>query len=271
MKRRIYTKTKLEKVNAVYLSDYSHRIEQSDVQFVNQCIGLMYNALCFVRPKVGDIVQYTTKDGIYYPHAHIDCIENGVASVCLSPFIPFVYIRDGEIRMDSVSGGPWVQVPVSELVKSGAESKWFHFFGSSGVCSHGAIQFEGYANCWEYKEEGLFFGEYSTKLYNRTVFRKIDGKWYLTETTDSENMPDSEDFEQWIQETKGVQFGLFEKDETVTVFAYKENHMLVPLEFWKLLDKPMGWRRINGRNKVRVKFDVNDKTKTVTVYRFTNS
>lgn len=270
MHRRVYTKGRLEKINAVYLSDYSHRIEQRDVQFANQCVKLMYNTLYLKTPKVGDVVQYTTKEGIYYPHAHIDRIENGVASVCLAPFMPFVYIRDGKIHMDSVSGGPWVRIPVSALKKAGVESKWFHFFGSAGACAHGAIEFEGYANCWEYAEEGLLFGEYSTKLYNRTVFRKIDGKWYLTETTDLESVPDPKDFEQWMRETKGVQFGNFDKDETVTVFTYKEAHLLVPLVFWRKLDMPQSMRRINGRSKVYVKLSVNDKTKTVTVYRYAN-
>lgn len=270
MKYRVYTKARLEKVNAIYLSEYSHRIEQSDVQFANRCIKLMYENLSLNEPKVGDVVQYTTREGLYYPHAHIDNIENGVASVCLVPFTPFVFIRDNEIHMDSVSGGPWVQVPIPELVKSGVESKWFHFFGSAGMCAHGAIDFEGYANCWEYKEDNPCFGEYSTKLYNRTVFRKIEGKWYVTEATDPETLPEPQDYNQWFAETKGVQFGSFDKDSVVTVFTYKEVNLLVPLEYWKTLTLPQSTRRINGHNKVFVKLSVNDKNKTVAVYRYAN-
>lgn len=270
-KCRVYTKERLERNNAVYLSEYSHRIEKSDIQFANRCVKMMYNALCFNRPKVGDIIQYTTQDGEYYPHAHIDRIENGMVSVCLNPFVPFIFIRDGEIEMESVSGGPWVQVPESALQKTGTESKWFCFFGSSGVCAHGSIEFEGYANCWEFKEENPLFGEYSTKLYDRTIFRKgVDGKWFVSGSTIF-GLPDKADFEQWKRELKAVQFGDFGKDDTVTIFSYKEQHFLVPVSKWKRLSYPQSKRRINGRNYVCVKLHTDDNAKVVSVYRYANT
>lgn len=269
-KCRVYTKKRLEKINTVYLSEHGHRIEKSDIQFVNRCVKWMYNALCFFTPKVGDIIQYTTQDGKYYPHAHIDRIENGVASVCLNPFVPFIYMRDGKIEMDSVSGGPWVQIPTSTLQKVGTESKWFRFFASSGICAHGSIDFEGYANCWEYKEKNPFFGEYSTKLYDRTIFRKVDGKWYVSETTISE-LPDKTDFEQRRHELKMVQFGDFNKDNAVSVFSYKERHFLVSPDVWDKLAYPQSKRRINGKNYVPVKLFTDDSNKVVCVYRYTNN
>lgn len=191
---RVYNTVELEKINPVYLSDYSHRIEQSDVQFTNQCIKMMYEGLSMDIPKVGDIIQYTTKQGVYYPHAHVDSIENGIASVCLVPFIPYIFIgKDNRIQMESVSGGPWEQIQISKLKKIGMETKLFRFFGSSGVCAHGAIDFEGYANCWEYKEDDLLFGEYSTKRYNRTVFRKYDNQWHITESSGLESVLENVD------------------------------------------------------------------------------
>lgn len=270
MKCRIYTRKRLAKINAVYLTDYSHEIRKSDIQFANKCVRMMYNSCDSAAPKVGDIIQYTTQDGAYYPNAHIDRIENGMVSVCLQPFVPFVSIRDGKIDMDSVSGGPWVQIAEKSLKKSGTKNKWFRFFGSSGVCAHGSIDFEGYATCWEYKEENPFFGEYSTKLYDRTIFRKgADGKWYVSDSTIF-GLPHKEDFEQWKRELKAVQFGDFDKDDMVTIFTYKEWNYLVPFKKWKGLSYPQSKRRINGSSCVCVKLSVDDTAKTVSVYRYAN-
>lgn len=272
-KYRIYTKKRLSQINAVYLSEYWHHIEKSDVQTANQCIKTMYTGLNSNEPQIGDIVHYTTREGTYYPHAHIDDIRDGVVSVCLNPFVPFVCLRDKKISFSSVSGGPWVQISKEKMRKCEVETKTFQFFGSSGVCAHGAIQFEGYANCWEYKEDGLLFGEFSTKEYARTVYRKIDTQWYV-ETTDPDNdipQPNGNAFKKWLQELRGVQFGDFEKDDMVTVFTYKEVNRLVRPDFWQQLDLPISTRRINGRNHVDVKLDTNDRQKMVVVYRYANN
>lgn len=275
MEYRVYTKARLEKINPAYLSVYSHQIQQSDVQFANRCVKIMHKGLDAEYPKVGDFIQYTTRDGVYYPHAHIDNIENGVASICLNAFVPFVAIKEGKIEYTSVSGGPWLQIPettLRTLKKTGAESKWFRFFGSSGFCSHGAIDFEGYANCWEYKEPNPLFEEYSTKQYDRMVLRKIEGKWYITESTNSNVRPENlTELEQWGQEVKGVLFGSFDTDDTVTIFIYKEVPVMLTLEQWKSLSLPQSVRRINGRNHVFVKLLVDDNNKTVKVCRYTNS
>lgn len=274
-KCRVYTESRLEKINRAYLLVGSRQIEHSDVQFANRCIKMMHKGLEADYPKVGDFIQYTSRDGIYYPHAHIDNIENGVASVCLNAFIPFVTIRDDKIIFTSVSGGPWAQIPeetLKGLKKTGAESKWFRFFSDSGFCSHGSIDFEGYANCWEYKEENLLFGEYSTKQYDRTVLRKIDDKWRITESTNVSSIPeDFQELEQWVQEVRGVLFGNFDTDDTVTVFTYKEVPVMLTLKQWQMLELPQSMRRINGRSKVFVKLLVDDDTKTVKVCRYANN
>ena len=270
---RVYTKQRLSRINTVYLSEYSHHIEIADVKMANRCIKKMYESLDAAGPQVGDVIHYTTREGTYYPHAHIDDIHDGIVSVCLAPFDPFVQLENGKIHMHSVSGGPWVEIPENEMKKSGVETKRFRFFGSAGVCANGAIQFEGYANCWEYKEADLLFGEYSTKEYTRTVYRKFGVQWHC-ETTDPDNgthAPNTNDFFKWMKELKGVQFGDFAKDDTVTIFTYKEVDPLVSFDFWKGLKLPLSTRRINGNTWVDVKLCTNDRQKLVVAYRYTNN
>lgn len=269
---RVYNRKMLARFNPVYLSDYAHRIEKCDVRFTNKCIKAMFHGLGSTEPKVGDVIQYTEKDGTYYPAAHIDSIDNEqVATVCLSPFIPFISLdSDGKVSFSSVSGGPWVSVPLEKLKHIGTTDKICRFFGSSGVCAHGAIDFKGYASCWEFQETGPF-ADFSTKLYSRTVFSryKKNDKWYAA-GPDPENIPAKiEDVPAWLAERKGKQFGDFLKDEVVTVFTYKEKAHLISLKEWQKLDLPQSTRRMNN-SSVYVKLAIDDETKTIDVYRYEN-
>lgn len=266
-----YTKESLARLNAVYLSEYGHRITEADIECANDFVERMYQQLKTPNVCVGDRVKYVTKYGDWYPNAHVDRIEGDTVVLCLSPFVPFIYRRDDGIAMYSVSGGPWVSVPIKDLAPSVAERKTFQFFGSAGICAHGAIQFKGFAKCWTYKEDGLLFGEYTTQLFDRTVFRKTDGKWYLSDTTNTEALPRPEEFQRWMRELHGKQFGSFETDDVVTVFTYKELHRLMSEEEWLKLDLPLSDRRINGTVPVPVKLDACNFTNTVIVYRYKNN
>lgn len=277
---RVYNRRMLSRINAEYLSDYSHEIKDSDIQFANKCIKAMVGALNSDVPKAGDVIQYTEKDGTYYPAAVIDkIIDADTATVCLGPFIPYVSMdSDKKLSFYIGGGGPWVKVSLKKLKYVGTTDKWCRFWGSSGVCAHGAIDFVGYTSCWEFKEEGLLYGEYSTKDYDRVVFslyrdggklHACDNQWYAR-GSDPENIPAKiEDVPAWLTERKGKQFGDFATDDVVTVFIYKERFHLIDLKKWQMMDLPQSTRRINN-SQVYVKLDINDETKTIDVYRYEN-
>lgn len=268
MKRKMYTMETLKEENAEFLLEPGHEIHQDDVVFVNHCINMMRNGTESELPKTGDIIQYTTRDGKFYRNAHIDSIHNGVARVCLAPYIPFITVRDTEIKMDSVSGGPWTTVPVSCLKKAGKSCKPFRYISPHILLgAHCAISFTGYATCWRYNEPNPMFGAYSTEQYNRILFTRTKDGWYVSSDT-SVDIPDSDGFASRMHELKATTFGDFEKDTSVVVFVYKELNLLIPREQWMAMEFPMSTRRINGF--VPVKLQTDDKNKTVTVYRYCN-
>lgn len=271
---RVYNKAALARLNPVYLSDYAHRIETSDVQFANKCIKAMFNSLNSKTPKVGDVIEYTMQDGTYYHAAQIEGIVDGTtAVVCLVPFIPYVHFdSDGKLSFECGSGGPWVDVPLEKLKYIGTRDKTCRFWGSSGVCAYGAIDFDGYATCWEFKEDGLLYGDFSTKFYDRIIFKRYDGdrRWYAY-GPDPENLPTkSEDVPAWLAEHKGRQFGDFQKDDMVVVYAYKERNHLIDLKKWQSMKLPQSTRKINN-SLVYVKFAVDDEKKIIDVFRYANS
>ena len=151
---RVYDKAKLSKINQIYLSDCTHRIEQSDVQIINRCISIIYEGLNSDTPKVGDIVEYSNKKGEYFPCAHIDRIENGIASVYVLPFISCALVNNDEVEFESFDGGHCIEIPLTELKNKRAELMNFYFFNSSDEYFDKrfdkGIIFECYANCWEY-------------------------------------------------------------------------------------------------------------------------
>lgn len=270
-KFRTYTRNLLAKRNPVYLSDYAHEITLKDVNFANQCVRIMFERLSSTGPQIGDVIQYTAKDGTYYGNAHIDRIDNGIASICLIPFVPFIEKETANtLYFHSVSGGPWVSVPVDQLHYLGTANKDVCFFGSSGVCAHGSITFTGYAKCWEFKEEGLLFGNFSTKEYHRVVLHKYGKKWHLCECHDPEDFPQrTEDIPAWIKERHGIQFGDFQHGNAVTIFTYREIPHFIPQKKWMKLALPQGTRYMNHSN-VYVKLAVDHEKKTIDVYRYAN-
>lgn len=267
---RQYTAERLEKINSRYLSVPTHKIRQSDVDTANKCIAIMYNRLGEQTPRVGDLVHYTRSDGNYYGYAHIDEIEGTNAIICLEPFTPFVDLNQDKINISHVSGGPFVSVPLNKLIADGNGTKLFQFFGSSGAYANGAVQFEGYANYWEYTGDNYRFGEYSTKNYDKITFRRVNGVMRPVSATGNASILENEFlYKKWLDEMKAVTFGDFKTDDKVIVFTYKEVSKLVTKKFWDMLELPTSIRRMNASD-IPVKLDVNDRTKTVTVYRYTN-
>lgn len=63
------------------------------------------------QPMPGDIVEYTTRYGDWYPDAHIDEVnENGI-SICEVASVPYVSKHNGKLSLGSVSGGSWTTIP----------------------------------------------------------------------------------------------------------------------------------------------------------------
>lgn len=101
-----------------------HRVTESDVDKVNDNISVIKSSRLPSQPKAGDCIRYTSKYGEYSAHAHIEYIENGKANICLSPYTPFVFIKNDKKEIScSTSGGPWKDVDTLQLLYVCEEKK----------------------------------------------------------------------------------------------------------------------------------------------------
>ena len=88
------------------LYDHCHRLTQEDVDMANKLVRHIEHTRNPLVPQVGDRVRYTTRYGDFHGNALIEAVrEGGTPSICLCPYVPFVWRTAGGIGC-AVSGGP---------------------------------------------------------------------------------------------------------------------------------------------------------------------
>lgn len=268
-----YTIETLKLQNPVFVSE--HELLEEDVELVNSCVASSYTGLDAKTPKVGDSVRYTEKDGTFHKKACIADISGETATVCLNPFIPFVSNEGGKIEFFAFSGGPFIEVPLKDLVRNGTVTREMQVFSlHTFTKAHSALLFNGYVTEWTYKEPGLRYGEYTTEHYNRiTIIRYGDGPVHIVQSDMAHVSylpPNGEiSISEWIAEIKGVVF--HDSELQTTIFGYKEIDKLIPERAWDMLDLPISQRGVNGPRPVPVKLKYDDERKHVIVFRYKNN
>ena len=129
-----YSCETLLSMNTLY--DHEHHLTQADVDAANALVRHIERTRNPRVPQVGDRVRYTTRHGDFHGNALIEAVrEDGTRSICLCPYVPFVWMTAGGIGC-AVSGGPFTAVMPQELKPSGAVPGDFcacaHTFPSCG-------------------------------------------------------------------------------------------------------------------------------------------
>lgn len=137
-------------INGRFLS--SHILKDVDFEMAeNYIASIAYNHERCKTPQVGDIVEGAYYDGAYpYKNGTIEAINpDGSLSICYQPYIPFIRLKkDGFIGM-SVSGGPFGNHNVEELVLvEENDEAMFCDWGSCGACKDGAVNFIAPVRRW---------------------------------------------------------------------------------------------------------------------------
>ena len=95
-------------MNTLY--DHEHCLTQEDVDMANKLVRHIERTRNPRVPQVGDRVRYTTRHGDFHGNALIEAVrEAGTRSICLCPYVPFVWMTAGDIGC-AVSGGPFTDV-----------------------------------------------------------------------------------------------------------------------------------------------------------------
>lgn len=264
----MYTRETLTPLNQGFISAH-YRLTDSDVDLANKLVDLIEQTRNPDRPMPGDIVEFTTVHGDFYPNAHVEnAYENGLY-ICEQPYIPFVSDAGGKPSF-STSGGAWCEIP-RNLKRIGTRPKLFNEFGHLGPCANGAIEFCAEVNVWAYTESDPYF-PYTTRDWCRchmSYAEKSRDSFGYHYYMDGRAFHTEKEYLAWLATYHGIEFEGYWPNQTV-IFCYRQNEILLSREEWDKLALPTDTRMMNG-TIIDIKYQTDDETHTITEYRYTNA
>ncbi len=222
-----YSRETLLPINTLY--DHEHHLTQEDVDMANKLVRHIEHTRNPRIPQVGDQVRYTTRYGDFYDNALIEAVrEDGMRSICLCPYVPFVWTTSDGIGC-AVSGGPFTAVMPQALKPSGAVQGDFCDWGHCGACGNGAVRFCTEVLLWEYREPEPLYGDFTTEKWRKISLYK-----------DTENLRGDLYRGDCISFRAEVEFRRFLSDYEGTVFAAPDPKSVI---IWCYRDEPRETRQ----------------------------
>lgn len=238
-------------MNASY--DHEHRLRQEDVDMVNDHVFHIERTRSSQQPKIGDRVVYTSKYGDWYGQALIEKFEDEKCSLCLSPYVPFIWKSPLGIGC-SVSGGPFTSVQTADLQFAGWTEAYYKDWGHCGACGNGSVTFKARVAQWTYREPNpLYDEELTTETWRKLYITKraMPDSPYLYHG-DGIAWRDEAELRQFVQDFEGRVFP-GSRENQVVVWCYRDVLQNLSQEEWDALNAPVSSRRIyNARQPVKV-------------------
>ena len=259
-----YSHETLLPINTLY--DQEHCLTQEDVDAANTLVRHIERTRNPLVPQIGDRVRYTTSHGDFYGNALIEAVrKDGVLSICLCPYVPFVWATADGIGC-AVSGGPFTDVKATRLKPFGSAPGDFCDWGHCGSCGNGAVRFCAEVPLWEYREPEPLYGDFTTEKWRKVRLHKDperrNGDLYRG---DCISFPTEVEFRKFLSEYEGTVFTA-SNPKSVIVWCYRDEQKAVPQEEWDALDAPVSQRRLYNASRP-VKF-VKDHGRHTTVCSF---
>lgn len=237
---RKYNTESLLLLNEIY--DREHRLTQADADMANDYIEHIARTRDKGTPKVGDRLIYVSKHGDYSDNAIIETIDGNECSICIQPYVPFIWKKPDGIDC-SVSGGPFAYIPTDGLKYLGRCEAYYQDWGHCGACGNGAVRFIAEVNRWEYREPNPLYGDFTTQSWRKIYLSRMN-KPYQDYTyygdgiafTDEGLEKFLRDFEATTFEGRGV--------GSLVVWCYRDIVKSISAEEWDALDAPTEQRRI---------------------------
>lgn len=218
-----YTLETLRPLNQSY--DYDHMLTQSDVDMANDRIVIIQSSRDDNTPQPGDIIQYTTKRGDKYDHAHIESVNNDSCYICTMPMIPFVIVDDNQIRC-STSGGIWCNVPRDGVSYIGKAEKLFKDWGRYGAQANGAVCFLAEVNVWLHCSVlDEIFSNGATKLSRRDL-ESLPAPFCTDNVTDEQMQNIVDETEAAMLQIYGKDYDIDDEDTSDTWWREMENSVI---------------------------------------------
>ena len=237
-----YSRETLLPMNTLY--DHEHCLTQEDVDAANALVRHIERTRNPFVPQVGDRVRYTTRYGDFYGNALIEAVrEGGTLSICLCPYVPFVW-RTADGIGCAVSGGPFTVVAPKVLQPAESVQGDFCDWGHCGACGNGAVRFCAEVPLWEYREPEPLYGDFSTAKWRKISLYKdtenLHGDLYRG---DCISFRTEEEFRRFLSDCEGTMFPVPDS-QSVIVWCYRDEQVALPRTEWKALDAPVSERRI---------------------------
>ena len=256
-----YSLETLLPLNKLY--DHCHRLTQADVDVANKLVRHIERTRDPLVPQVGDRVRYTTRYGDFHDNALLGAVrEDGTLSICLCPYVPFVWRTACGIGC-AVRGGPFTVVAPHALQPAGAVHGDFCDWGHCGACGNGAVRFCAEVPLWEYREPEPLYGDFTTERWRKVRFHKDperrDGDLYRG---DCIYFRREEEFRQFLSDYEGTVFPALDP-KSVIVWCYRDEERAVSQKEWDALDAPVSERSLyNAPRPVKL---VKDRERHTTV------
>ena len=256
-----YSLETLLPINTLY--DHEHGLTQEDVDAANKLVHHIERTRDPLVPQVGDRVRYTTRYGDFHGNALIEAVrEDGTLSICLCPYVPFVWATADGIGC-AVSGGLFTVVAPQALHPAGSVPGDFCDWGHCGACGNGAVQFSAEVPLWEYREPEPLYGDFTTERWRKIRLHKDperrDGDLYRG---DCIYFRGEEEFRRFLSDYEGTVFSSY-NPLSVIVWCYRDEERAVSPGEWDALDAPVAERRLyNAPRPVKL---VKDRERHTTV------
>ncbi len=237
-----YSCETLLSMNTLY--DHEHHLTQADVDAANALVRHIERTRNPRVPQVGDRVRYTTRHGDFHGNALIEAVrEDGTRSICLCPYVPFVWMTAGGIGC-AVSGGPFTAVMPQELKPSGAVPGDFCAWGHCGACGNGVVRFCAEVPLWEYREPESLYGDFSTEKWRKiSLYKDTECRSSDLYRGDCISFRTEKEFQMFLSDYEGTAFAA-PYPKSVIVWCYRDEQTAVSQEKWDALDAPVTERRI---------------------------
>ncbi len=237
-----YSRETLLPINTLY--DHEHHLTQEDVDMANKLVRHIEHTRNPRIPQVGDQVRYTTRYGDFYDNALIEAVrEDGMRSICLCPYVPFVWTTSDGIGC-AVSGGPFTAVMPQALKPSGAVQGDFCDWGHCGACGNGVVRFCTEVLLWEYREPEPLYGDFTTEKWRKISLYKdtenLRGDLYRG---DCISFRAEVEFRRFLSDYEGTVFAAPDT-KSVIVWCYRDEQTAVSQEEWNALEAPVSERRL---------------------------
>lgn len=240
-------------LNESYHDD--HTLTEEDVDKVNYLVERIESTRSQSKPKAGDRLLYTSKDGDYSPVAFLEKNKDGELYVCIKPMVPFVWETDGKIIYD-VSGGPFCGIHEKGLKYAGTVGNRFKTWGHDGMRANGAVYFHAGVSMWEYTEPEPLFGDFTTKTWRKIILSKIeDPQVKYLYSGNGIAFYSEDEYQDFLRRFHATVFPGYNKNQLV-VWCYYEELKSLALQEWEAVNAPVTTRKIGALpTKVKIQED----------------